>query len=139
MHRNSLMNALENPDRAWIVFLIGMILVYRECSAPGRVLPGVLGAVGVCISVYSLFQHPWHAEALIAILVGAGLLIVQVFRWYSWIPGAAAAILITLGVNRLTDPSISPLLSGLSIPLSGITIFLLRTGLMARRNKVSLQ
>ena len=139
MYRDSLMKALEDPNRAWIVFLVGVILVYHECTAPGRVLPGILGGVGVCVSIYALFQHPWSAGALLVTLAGIALLILQVFRRYLWMPGFAGAALITGGVHSLTDPPVRLLLASLSIPLSGITIFLLKAALLARRNKVSLQ
>jgi membrane-bound serine protease (ClpP class) len=133
------MNAIQDPNRAWIVLLIGLVLVYRECSAPGRVLPGVFGAVAVCAAIYSLFQHPWDSRALLAIIAAIGLMLVQVFGRYFWLPGIVSAVLLTFGVHRLTYPPIRLLLASLSIPLSGITIFLLRTALLARRNKVSLQ
>lgn len=139
MHRNSLMNALENPDRAWLVFLVGLILVYRECSAPGRVIPGVVGAVGVCVAIYSLFQHPWNAGALLAIVAGIALILLQAFRRYYWLPGIVGTASITIGVARLTDPPIRLALAMLSIPLCAVTVFLLRTAVLARRNKVSLQ
>ena len=139
MNRNSLMNALENPERAWIVLVVGLVLIYRECSAPGRVLPGVLGAVGVCLSLYSLSQKSLHSEAVGMIAIGVGLVFLQVLRKYFWLPGVSGAVLVMLGVNRLTDPPIRLLLAALSLPLSGITIFLLRTAILARRNKVSLQ
>ncbi|HYI97540.1 MAG TPA: hypothetical protein VEX68_28640 [Bryobacteraceae bacterium] len=139
MDRISLLRMLDDPNRAWLVLLVGLALIYRECLAPGRVLPGVLGGVAVCVSIYSLFQHPWSGQALVLILAGVALLTIQVFGRYLWIPGIFAALLITAGVHQLTDPPIGLLPAGLSIPLSGITIFLLKTAVRARRNKVSLQ
>ena len=139
MDRNSLIAALESPDRAWIVFVVGLILIYREFSAPGRVLPGILGAVGVCLSVYSFSQRTLHTDALLMILGGIVLIMVQVFRGFFWLPGLFGAILIVLGVHRMTYPPIHLLLASLGLPLSGITVFFLRTAVRARRNKVSLQ
>ena len=137
--RNSLMRMLDDPNRAWLVLLVGLVLIYRECLAPGRVLPGVLGGVTVCASIYALFQHPWNREALFLILAGIALVVVQAFRRNFWIPGILGTFAILAGVHRLTNPPIGLLAAGLSIPLSGITIFLLKTALLARRNKVSLQ
>lgn len=137
--RNFLMRMLEDPNRAWLVFLVGVVLVYRECLAPGRVLPGVLGAVVICASIYALFQHPWSRWAVFVILAGITLVVVQVFGRYFWIPGILGAFAMTGGVHGLTNPPIGLLAASLSIPLSAITIFLLKTAVRAHRNKVSLQ
>ena len=53
MDRDSILTALRDPTRAWIVILIGLVLIYREFNAPGRVLPGVFGGVAACVGVYS--------------------------------------------------------------------------------------
>jgi membrane-bound serine protease (ClpP class) len=137
--RSSILAALEDPNRAWIILLVGLILVFRECTAPGRVLPGVLGAVAICVSIYALFQHPWQVEALLSITAGIGMLFLQLLRRYLWIPTITGAILITAGIHLLTVPRIKLGLALLAIPLSGITVFLLKTAVAARRNKVSVQ
>lgn len=133
------LDILRTPDRAWIVLLAGIVLIYRECLAPGRVLPGVAGGLGVILAVYSLAQHPWRGEAAGMIAAGTLLLFVQAFRRWFWIPGILAAMLIPLGAARLTQPSLSPVVAGATVPVIGVTIYLLRIAVMARRNKVSLE
>lgn len=139
MSRDSILAALHDPTRAWFVILLGLVLIYRELAAPGRVLPGVFGGVAACVGVYALFQHPWHAEALGMILAGVALLIVQGFQKLLWIPAVLAAAMITVGVHTLTEPRIGLFPAVAAVPLSGITVFLLRTAVLARRNKVSLE
>jgi membrane-bound serine protease (ClpP class) len=139
MDRDSILAALRDPSRAWIVILIGVVLVYREFAAPGRVLPGIFGAVGVCLGFYSLLRHPWHGAALAMIAAALALLILQVFRHWFWLPLAAGAAFLTFGVHTLTEPRIGLVPALGAIPLSIITVFLLRTALLARRNKVSLE
>jgi membrane-bound serine protease (ClpP class) len=144
MGRESILASLADPNRAWIVILVGIVLIYRELAKPGRVLPGMFGALGICAGSYSLFQHAWSPIAAAMIAVGVALIIVQAF-WVQgfwllyWIPTVAAAILITVGAHRLTDPPILWAPAAAAIPLSGITAFFLRTAIRARRNKVSLQ
>ena len=121
------------------MILVGLVLIYREFAAPGRVLPGVFGGVAACVGVYALFRHPWHFEALAMILGGIALLILQGFRKWFWIPLVSGAALITIGVHTLTEPRIALLPAFAAVPLSGITVFLLRTAVLARRNKVSLE
>lgn len=139
MDRESILTALHDPTRAWIVILIGLVLIYRELMAPGRVLPGVFGAVAVCVGVYSLFRHPWHGEALGMITGGVAVLLLQVFRKWLWLPLISGSALITAGVHSLTEPRIGLLPAVAAVPLSVITVILLRTAVLARRNKVSLE
>ena len=106
MDRDSILTALRDPTRAWIVILIGLVLIYREFTAPGRVLPGVFGGVAACVGVYSLFRHPWHGEALGMIGAGVALIIIQAFGKWLWIPLIRAPALITAGVHSLTEPRI---------------------------------
>jgi membrane-bound serine protease (ClpP class) len=139
MGRESILASLADPNRAWIVILVGIVLIYRELVKPGRVLPGMFGALGICAGGYSLFQHPWNPLAAGMIGAGIALMIIQGFWLLHWIPAIAAAILITVGAHWLTDPPISWAPAAAAVPLSGITAFFLRTAIRARRNKVSLQ
>jgi membrane-bound serine protease (ClpP class) len=139
MNRDSILAALHDPTRAWFVILLGLVLIYRELAAPGRVLPGVFGGVAACVGVYALFRHPCHPAALAMILAGIGLLMIQGFRKWFWIPLVSGAVLITVGVHTLTEPHIGLFPAFAAVPLSGITVFLLRTAVLARRNKVSLE
>lgn len=136
MTRNSILAAFGAPNRAWFVLLVGLLMIYRECTAPGRVVPGVLGGVASVVSLYLLFQKPWSGVALSIILFGIVLLFLQAFWRRYWLGLGAAAVLITSGVHLLTVPRIDLLPALLAIPMSGITGLLLRTAVRARRNKV---
>jgi membrane-bound serine protease (ClpP class) len=135
MNRYTIMSALADPDRAWILILAGVVMIYREFMAPGHVLPGIFGAVAVCVGGYALFQHPWHGEAGALIAVGIGLVILQGFRRWHWAPSAAAAVFLTIGARRLTDPAIGILPAAAAIPLAMVSGYLLHTALSARRRK----
>lgn len=139
MGRHPILAMLDDPNRAWLVLVAGLILVYRECVAPGRVLPGVLGGVAIVLAIDALLRNPWSGSALAAILAGTALILVHAYFRHSWIALLAAAFLITAGVHSLTTPRIGLLPALAAIPLSGITGFLLRTAILARRNKVSIE
>src|SRR5688572_28801263 len=107
MNRYTVLSALASPDRAWIVLLAGIVMIYREFMAPGRVLPGVFGGVAICVGGYALGQHPLRLEAIGMIAVGVALIVLQGFgRWY-WVPTLVAAAVITIGARTLTVPAIS--------------------------------
>lgn len=139
MSRDSILSALDDPNLAWIVLLVGILLICREFTAPGRVLPGVLGGLAMTLALWSLFHHPWRGWALALIFSGTGLVVFQAFQRWFWIPAISGAILIFLGARFLTEPRIALLPALGAVPLCGITAFLLRTGILARQNKVSLQ
>lgn len=135
--RHAILTALSSPDRAWIVILAGIVMIYREFVAPGRVLPGIFGAVAICVAGYALFQHHWHIYALAHIVLAALLIVLQGLRRWYWLPSIAAAALMTMGALHLTDPPISLFPSLASIPLALASGFLLHTALEARRRKRS--
>ena len=117
--------------------LAGIVMIYREFMAPGRVLPGIAGGVAVSVGAYALGQHPLRFSAVAMILAGVGLIVLQGFgRWY-WLPSVLAAVLITLGARELTVPPISLGPAATAIPLSLASGFLLHTALAARRRKRS--
>ncbi len=52
--RFRVLNAVTNPNVAYILLMIGLIGLYFELSNPGAVLPGVIGAVCLVLAFYSL-------------------------------------------------------------------------------------
>jgi hypothetical protein len=99
-----------------------------------------MGAVAVALAIYSLVQKPLDPWASMAILSAIGLLIAQAFaRRLFWLAIVAAAALLTWGVHSLTTPRIGFIPALAAIPLSGITGYLLRIAVLARRNKVSIE
>jgi membrane-bound serine protease (ClpP class) len=117
--------------------LAGIVMIYREFMAPGRVLPGVIGGVAVCVGGYALGQHPLRFSAIAMIIAGVALVVLQgLGRWY-WLPSVLAAVLITLGARCLTTPPVSVVAAAAAIPLSLASGFLLHTALAARRRKRS--
>ena len=133
-----LLAGLQDPNRAFLMLLGGFVLIYRECLAPGRILPGMVGGVFVLTAGFALFQYPWRAEGLGLLLLGALLLVVQAFRNWYWLPGLAGTACILYGAIRLLIiPSIRPAYAAAAVPFSALTIFLARTAVRARRNKLS--
>lgn len=136
--RHTLLAGLSDPNRAFLVLLAGMILVYRECVRPGRILPGVAGAVFVVIAIYALFQHPWSWTGAILLLAGMGFVVLQSVRVWFWLPAIAAAACLTCGAMQLVIvPSIRPLFAAAAIPFTALSVWLLRAAVRARKNKRS--
>ena len=129
---------LQDPNRAFLVLLGGFVLIYRECLAPGRILPGMAGAVFVIWSAFALFQYPWRWDGLTLLLVGAALVALQAFRNWYWLPGLAGTACLMYGATRLLIiPSVRPAYAAAAIPFGILSIFLARIAVQARRNKRS--
>lgn len=138
--RFSLLPGLSDPNRAFLVLLIGLVLVYRECITPGRVFPGIAGGVFAISASYALFQHPWSVMGAILLLLGIGLITAQAFGTWYWLPGIAGTICLVIGAIKIVVvPPIRPAYAALSIPFGAVTIALARTAVRARRNKRSVQ
>lgn len=51
--RFRILNAISNPNVAYILMMIGLIGIYFELSNPGAILPGVVGAVCLILAFYA--------------------------------------------------------------------------------------
>lgn len=75
----SLLDVLSNPSTAYILFLVGIALIYFEFQAPGGYIAGAIGATLLVISAISFQVLPLHWGAFGLLALGAGLLILEVF------------------------------------------------------------
>jgi membrane-bound serine protease (ClpP class) len=140
--RETIISAIADPNAAVILTAAGILGIYAEFCAPGRIFPGVLGGIFVLLGLSSIANLPinWMAVALLAL--AANLLVLEAKRTSRrWVAGIAGTLAMTLGLERLVDvPSPGPRIYwgtavGVSLPLAAITIFLLKIAARARRNK----
>ncbi|HBO84987.1 MAG: serine protease [Deltaproteobacteria bacterium GWC2_42_11] len=52
--RLSILNAISNPNVAYILMMIGLIGIYFELSNPGAILPGVVGGISLILAFYAM-------------------------------------------------------------------------------------
>jgi hypothetical protein len=130
-----------SSDAAFGAVTAGMFLIYGELCAPGLVVPGSLGAIGVLGGGCLLWQR--HPSPLALACVGAGLMFlaaaVRLRPYRVWT--ALSLFCLCAGSSLLFSgsDSISPALS-LLLPVlwGGVTILLGRLALKARTNKKGL-
>jgi hypothetical protein len=128
--RQALLGFVASPDRAWLTLLGGALLIARECVAPGRVIPGLLGGVMLITAGYYL---PGAVPGLIGV---AALLYLHARRTYFGLPAAAAGALAVFTARRAGTGWPAALLS---VGVVAIVAFLIRIGTLAHRRKVSAQ
>ncbi|MDZ4803139.1 MAG: hypothetical protein SGI92_33685 [Bryobacteraceae bacterium] len=98
--RATLLQIAATPDRAWLTLLAGSMLLAREFVAPGRVVPGVLGGLGLIVGIYGLSAFGINPTGLALFVATLAILISQAW-WPRWAPGAVAAALVGTATARL--------------------------------------
>jgi membrane-bound serine protease (ClpP class) len=70
---------LANPDVAVLLVMAGLLGLYIEFQQPGMTLPGVLGVVCLVIAAIAFQILPFSWVGLLLILLGVGLVAMEVF------------------------------------------------------------
>ncbi|MBI5560463.1 MAG: nodulation protein NfeD [Deltaproteobacteria bacterium] len=70
--RFRVLNAISNPNVAYILMMLGLVGIYFELSNPGAVLPGVVGAICLVLSFYAFQTLSVNYAGLI--LIGLALI-----------------------------------------------------------------
>jgi membrane-bound serine protease (ClpP class) len=63
-HRTEILSLIADPTNAYVALVAGGILIVSEFLRPGRILPGVGGAVLLTMALHSLSQWPWSGYGL---------------------------------------------------------------------------
>jgi membrane-bound serine protease (ClpP class) len=139
--REQLLDKLTNPNLAVLFLILGGLLVYLEFHVPGTIVPGAIGTLLVCISLFSLNLLPVRYTA-IALIVGAFTLLVLEAKFASHGALAAAGTLsLVFGLLTLVDGPIPELRVGVPTAIAAgaafalITLVIVRLAIRARRNK----
>ena len=133
---------IMDPNIAFILLAIGALALYAEFNHPGAVVPGTVGIVFILLAVFALNLLPTRFAAVVLILASFALFALEAkFATHGVLAIGGMATMI-LGGLLLVDAPIPEmrvhLLTALavSIPLGGITVFLMSIALKARANKV---
>ena len=76
--RLRILNALANPNIAYVLMLLGTYGLIFELSNPGAILPGVIGGICLILAFYSFQALPISYAGLLLILLGIILLIAEI-------------------------------------------------------------
>ncbi len=75
----SILAVLANPELAYLLFLLGVALIYFEFQAPGGFVAGTIGFTLLILAAMSFQVLPLHWGSLGFIILGVGLLILEIF------------------------------------------------------------
>ena len=132
---------VADPNIAFILGAIGLACLYIEFTHPGLVAPGVVGAVALVLAMYAFNLLPINSMGVLLILVGLGLLALEVKVTSHGILAGVGTLALVVGALLLVNspwPQARIHLStalGVAVPLSVIIVVLLRFAVAAKRRK----
>ncbi len=142
--REDLLGWLVNPNIALLLLVGGALLIYLEFNTPGTIVPGALGTLLVLLGIFGLDLLPIRYTAVL-LLVGAIVLMALEAKFGGHGALAIAGIVcllfgtLTLVAAPVPEMAISPWVAiAVSAGFGGITVFLVRLAVRARRRKVRL-
>ena len=79
MHwRQKILNALSNPNVAYLLMMLGIIGIFFEVSQPGVVFPGAIGAIALLLALFAFSSLPVNYIGVLLILLAFVLFILEV-------------------------------------------------------------
>ncbi|MDR3740950.1 MAG: nodulation protein NfeD [Terracidiphilus sp.] len=142
--REELLGWLVNPNIALLLLVGGALLIYLEFNTPGTIVPGALGTLMVLLGIFGLNLLPIRYTAVLLLVAAVVLMVLEAkFGGHGALAIAGIACLLfgtlTLVAAPVPEMRISPWVAiGVSAAFGGITVFLVRLAVRARRRKVRL-
>lgn len=103
--RERFLQALANPNIAYILMMIGILGILMEFLHPGAILPGVVGATCLILSFFSLQIIPFNAAGLFFIILAIILFLLEIKITSYGALSIGGIISLVLGSLMLVDPS----------------------------------
>ncbi len=75
--RYRLLAALNNPNVAYMLLILGFYGIFFELSNPGAVFPGVAGAISLILGLFALQSLSMNYAGLLLLLLGVGLFLLE--------------------------------------------------------------
>ena len=133
---------IMNPNIAFILLAVGAMALFAEFNHPGAVLPGTVGVVFILLAVFALNLLPVRFAAVVLILSSFVLFALDAKFMTHGVLAVGGIVTMVIGALLLVDAPIPEMRVNLatalavSIPLGGITAFVMALALKARGNKV---
>jgi membrane-bound serine protease (ClpP class) len=95
--------ALADPNLAILLLVLGFYGVLFELSSPGWGVPGTLGTICLCLSLFSLAILPVRAAGLVLVVAALALFVAEVFVTAAGGLALAGAVCLVLGGLMLVE------------------------------------
>ena len=103
--RQQVLNALSNPNIAYLLMMLGILGIFFEISQPGVILPGVIGAIAILLAFFALSTLPVNYVGVLLILLAVVLFVLEVKVVSYGILSIGGIIAMAFGSLMLIDSS----------------------------------
>jgi len=76
--RESILNAISNPNLAYVLMMLGFMGLFFELSNPGVILPGVIGGISLILAFFAFQTLPVNYAGVLLILFAIVLFIAEI-------------------------------------------------------------
>lgn len=116
-YRHRVVAFFTDPQIAYLLFMGSLALLYYEVTNPGTMVAGVVGGVGLVLSLVAMHKLDVRWGGLLLLLLGVALIIAEVFVPSFGILGIGGVVSFVMGSLFLYDPSVT---GGYALPLETI-------------------
>src|ERR1035437_4650688 len=139
--REDLLGWLVNPNIALLFLVGGALLIYLEFNVPGTIVPGALGTLMVLLAIFALGLLPIRFTSVLLLVAALVLLLLEAKFGGHGVLAIAGIVCLTFGTLTLVaapvpELRVTPWVAfAVSAGFGGITFFLVRLAVRARRRK----
>jgi membrane-bound serine protease (ClpP class) len=137
--RQQILNALSNPNIAYMLMMLGIIGIFFEISQPGVVLPGAIGAIAILLALFAFSSLPVNYIGVLLILLAIVLFILEVKVVSYGMLAVGGIIAMAFGSLMLIDSSEPYLQISRAVIAAAVSVsagfFLLATGMVIRTQR----
>jgi membrane-bound serine protease (ClpP class) len=101
--KQKIVNAIADPNIAYMLLMAGILGLYMEFSNPGVMFPGVTGAICLVLALISFQLLSFNYAGLFLILLGIALLVGEAFMPSFGVLGIGGVVSLALGSFLLFD------------------------------------
>jgi membrane-bound serine protease (ClpP class) len=106
--REEILNAVSDPNVAYVLMMLGLLGLFFELSNPGVILPGVIGGISLILAFFAFQTLPVNYAGVLLILLAIVLFIAEikiVSHGMLTVGGVVAMILGSLMLFQSPEPS----------------------------------
>ena len=118
--KQKLINALADPNIAYLLMMAGLLGLYMEFAHPGVIFPGVAGAICLMFALTAFQVLPINYAGLGLVVLGIALLVGEAFVPSFGVLGVGGIISLALGSFFLFDTEGSDLIVDRSIIFTAV-------------------
>ncbi len=135
------LSAIAHPQIAYLLLTLGTLGLTIELWSPGAIAPGVVGGICLLLAFFALQVLPVSYAGLLLIMLGFGLLILEVKVTSHGLLAVGGIASLLFGSLMLIDSPLPEMQIGLRliipmvVALSGIMLFLVTLGVRAQKQQ----